>query len=314
MQQTIRKVRMVERTDILASPIESVAGVTTLRARAFHGLEIRTVSDLIHHFPFRVEVEHGEDTIASHIAALAAKPDAEKSANIAVRATVAASRSSFGKRPKIEATIDDGTGNARLVFFNMPWMRTKLHPGRQGIVEGKAKLEHGYLEIVNPKWTEVVEGNAPAARAGRMRAVYPSSEALPSRVIEQTILKLLDASCAEIAELLPQAFLLERGLIGLKRAYRDMHAPEDEAAFGAARTRLAYDELLTLQLAVAIKRRMRSAQGAPALPIGAVIERGILARFPYEFTPDQLKTFHEIARDLSQTQPMNRLLQGDVGA
>ncbi len=304
----------VERTDILAEPVETIPGVTALRARAFHELGVRTVGDLVRHFPFRVEAEHGEDTVASHIAALEAKPDAEKSANIAVRGTIAAVRPAFGKRPRLEATLEDGTGNVRLVFFNMPWMRGKLHPGRQGVVEGKAKLERGYLEIVNPKWTEVVAGSEPAARSDRMRAVYPSSEALPSRTIEQTVLKVIDAACAAIPEVLPLEFLLERGLIGLRRAYRSMHAPEDEGAFGAARTRLAYDELLTLQLAVAIKRRMRSAQGAPALPIGAAIEREILARFPYEFTADQLKTFREIARDLGETQPMNRLLQGDVGA
>ena len=301
-------------TSLLGESIETAAGVSVARARHFHELGIRTVGDLIRHFPFRVEAEHGEDTIAAHIAALEAKPDAEKSANIAVRATVVASRTAFGKRPRLEATVDDGTGTARLVFFNMPWMRGKLHPGRQGIIEGKAKLERGYLDLSNPKWTDVVEGSAPDARSDRLRPVYPSSEGLPSRTIEQTVRKVLDAACAAIPEVLPQEFLVERGLVGLRRAYRSMHVPEDEGAFGAARTRLAYDELLTLQLAVAIKRRMRSAQGAPALPLSVPGEREILARFPYEFTPDQSATFREIAADLAETRPMNRLLQGDVGA
>ncbi|MEY2714185.1 MAG: hypothetical protein RIT24_528 [Planctomycetota bacterium] len=304
----------VERNDILGESIESAAGASAARARHFHELGIRTVADLIRHFPFRVEAEHGEDTIESHIAALAAKPDAEKSANIALRATVVASRTAFGKRPRLEATVSDGTGTARMVFFNMPWMRNKLHPGRQGIIEGKAKLERGYLDLVNPKWSDIAEGSAPAARTDRLRAVYPSSEALPSRTIEQTVHKVLEPACAAIPELLTAEFLAERGLIGLKQAYRAMHAPKDEAEFAQARTRLAYDELLILQLAVSIKRRMRDAQGAPALPLGAATEREILARFPYTFTDDQLATFREIARDLSETRPMNRLLQGDVGA
>ena len=304
----------VERNDILSAPIESAAGVSAARARVFHDLGVRTVGDLIRHFPFRVEAEHGEDTIAAHIAALEAKPDAEKSANIAVRATVVASRSAFGKRPRLEATVSDGTGTARLVFFKMPWMRNKLHPGRQGIVEGKAKLERGYLDIVNARWSDVVEGSAPAARTDRLRAVYPSTELLPSRAIEQTVLKVLDAACDAIPELLSAEFLAERGLIGLGRAYHDMHAPASEGDFGAARTRLAYDELLLLQLAVAIKRRMRSAQGAPGLPMSTAVEREILARFPWEFTPDQLGAFREIAGDMAETRPMNRLVQGDVGA
>ncbi|MFM2165470.1 MAG: ATP-dependent helicase RecG, partial [Planctomycetota bacterium] len=304
----------VERTDILGEAIEVAAGASAARARHFHELGIRTVGDLIRHFPFRVEAEHGEDSIEAHIAALAAKPDAEKSANIAVRATVVASRTAFGKRPRLEATVSDGTGTARIVFFNMPWMRNKLHPGRQGIIEGKAKLERGYLDLVNPRWSDVAEGSAPAARTDRLRAVYPSTESLPSRAIEQTVHRVLGAACAAIPEILPADYLAERGLIGLGQAYRAMHAPESEEEFARARTRLAYDELLHLQLAVAIKRRMRDAQGAPALPLGAAAEREILARFPFTFTDDQLATFREIARDLSETRPMNRLLQGDVGA
>jgi ATP-dependent DNA helicase RecG len=167
---------------------------------------------------------------------------------------------------------------------------------------------------VNARWSDVVEGSAPAARTDRLRAVYPSTELLPSRAIEQTVLKVLDAACDAIPELLSAEFLAERGLIGLGRAYHDMHAPASEGDFGAARTRLAYDELLLLQLAVAIKRRMRSAQGAPGLPMSTTVEREILARFPWEFTPDQLGAFREIAGDMAETRPMNRLVQGDVGA
>ena len=86
----------------------------------------------------------------------------------------------------------------------MPWLRGKLHPGRQGIVEGKAKLERGYLEFVNAKWTEVVDERAPAARSERLRAVYPSTEALPSRAIEETLAKVLaEASSAVPETLLP---------------------------------------------------------------------------------------------------------------
>ena len=299
---------------ILARPIGEAASLTTARTRAFSGLGVHTVGDLLRHFPFRVEQEAGEDSIASHVAMLEAKPVAERSAHIAVRGTLAAVRPSFGRKPRLEATLEDGTGTARLVFFNMPWLRGKLHPGRQGIVEGKAKLERGYLEFVNARWTEVVEESAPAARSERLRAVYPSSEALPSRLIEETVGKLLGAASEAVPETLGSEYLAERALVGIGEAYRGMHAPKDDAEFSRARTRLAYDELLTLQLAVALKRRMRAAQGAPELSMSGATEREILVRFPFAFTPDQLATFREIAKDLADSRPMNRLLQGDVGA
>ncbi len=301
-------------TSFLAQPLALAARLSDARTKAFAALDLHTVADLLAHFPFRIEAEVGENTIASHIEALEAKPEAERSANIAIRGTIAVSRTSFGARPRIEASLEDGTGTARLVFFNMPWMRGKLHPGRQGIVEGRAKCERGYLEIVNGKWSEVAEGTTITARSDRLRAVYPSSEALPSRAIEQTVLQVLDRAVAALPELLPAEYLSERGFIGLPAAYRGIHAPKDGSAFLSARARLAYDELLILQLAVALKRRMRSGQGAPGLPCGANVERDILARFPFAFTDDQLATFREIAGDLSLTRPMNRLLQGDVGA
>ena len=82
---------------------------------------------------------------------------------------------------------------------------------------------------------------------------------------------MLAPACAAIPEILPEALLSARGLVGIGEAYRGMHAPADLADFGRARTRLAYDELLVLQLAVAIKRRMRDAQGAPKLPMGVAV-------------------------------------------
>jgi ATP-dependent DNA helicase RecG len=302
--------------DILTQTLRtcSALGLTDARARAFAALGLHTVGDLVHHFPFRVEQEAGEDSIAAHVAMLESKPAAERTAHIAVRGTLAAVRPSFGRKPRLEATLEDGTGTARLVFFNMPWLRGKLHPGRQGIVEGKAKLERSYLEFVNAKWTEVVEERVTAARSERMRAVYPSTEALPSRAIEDAVTKVLREASAAVPETLTPAYRAERGLLALADAYRGMHAPQDDAEFARARTRLAYDELLALQLAVALKRRMRTAQGAPELPMGAQLEREILARFPFAFTPDQLATFREIAADLADSRPMNRLLQGDVGA
>jgi ATP-dependent DNA helicase RecG len=287
--------------DILTQTLRTCGalGLTDARARAFAALGLHTVGDLVHHFPFRVEQEAGEDSIAAHVAMLESKPAAERTAHIAVRGTLAAVRPSFGRKPRLEATLDDGTGTARLVFFNMPWLRGKLHPGRQGIVEGKAKLERSYLEFVNAKWTEVVEERVTAARSERMRAVYPSTEALPSRAIEDAVTKVLREASAAVPETLAPAYRAERGLLALADAYRGMHAPQDDAEFARARTRLAYDELLALQLAVALKRRMRTAQGAPELPMGAQLEREILARFPFAFTPDQLATFREIAADLA---------------
>jgi ATP-dependent DNA helicase RecG len=301
----------------LSAGIETVPGVGSRSREIFARLGIATVGDLLKHLPLRYERHHDETTVDG-AGDLVGGPKARSDGVLTLRGEIETVRHKPGPRPRTEATFADSTGRVRLVWFNAPWIRDKIHPGLPGLIEGKAQRREGYLEMVNPKWTplERVEIEADEGPVeGRLRPVYPASEELSSGRIEKAIAAVLDAACAAVPDPLPEPFRRERSLLPLGEAYRAMHRPEAEDSLGPARRRLAYDELYLLQLGVMMRRHhLQRTRSAPAIPATAAIDRHIRERLPFPLTPDQSEVCGEIARDLARPNPMNRLLQGDVGS
>jgi len=300
----------------LSSDIASVAGVGPRTRTEYLRLGIATVGDLLKHLPLRFETHRDEGTIRD---AQRTVPESAKAASqevLSVRGEIAALRVHPGKRPRIEASFEDGTGTIKLVWFNAPWLTRKLHAGARGLVQGKARRFNGYLEMTNPTWTPLDDAAAePASLAARLRPIYPASEELSTGRIEKAVDSILETALPLIVDALPMSLQKLRGLAPLADAYRRMHHPESLADLVPARRRLAYDELFLLQLGVMLKRaHLRSTNAAPALPLDATIDARIRARLPFTLTPDQDHVCAEIARDLGSTVPMNRLLQGDVGS
>ena len=208
----------------------------------------------------------------------------------------------------------DGTGRLDLVWFNQNFLRDKIHPGARLRVQGELKRRGAKLQLANPRW-EPLGDDEPASRRERLRPVYPASERVKSWEIEQTIAGVLDQAVGQIEEHLPEAFRRERNLPALADAYRMMHRPESEDEVAAAHRRLAFDELLMMQLGVFLKRaHLRGSLRAPPLRHSAEIDQRIRARFPFALTPAQDKVVADIIRDLTTSVPANRLIQGDVGS
>jgi len=297
----------------LASPITDVPGVDAKAAARLEPMGLRRIADLLLHLPHRHEHEREERSIAETDRLLGDAPDA--AANIALRGRVGAVRVVRGNKTRVEATLVDDSGSARLVWFNAPWLRGRLHPDMDIVVQGRGKRRGSYLEIVNPIWS-VVESHADApARSERWRPVYPASESVSSTLIEKVIETVLPHAVPLLEDHLPASFRVRRGLPSLADAYRMVHAPDDDEEPGTGRRRLAYDELLLLQLAVLMRRRqVRETMRAPALPRTDAIDAHIRGRLPFSLTPEQELVIDEIATDLGHPAPMSRLLQGDVGA
>jgi len=303
----------------LTTNIALLPGVGDKRAPAFRKLGLRCVADLLLHMPFRYEHEHAEQTIAEAGALIGPHHNAE--ANIATRGEVATCRPGRTKRQPYEATLHDGTGTMQLLWFNSPWMKKKLHPGEHIRVWGTGKRHGDYLQMVNPKFDHYdpapAPGSepAPAARRDRLAPVYPASEQVTSETIEQVIETILDEALKLVEEHYDEAFRTKLALPRLDEAYRMVHHPATEDGAKAGRRRLAFDELMLLQLGVMMKRHHRREDlKAIALAWNEPIDVHIRARFPFELTKAQSDVIAEIAADLQSERPMNRLLQGDVGA
>ncbi len=298
----------------LTTAIADLPGVGSRRADALRRLDIRCVADLIRHMPMRYEHELEEQSIdQANTGSIA--PEHQSHANLAVQGEVLSTRSSPGRRSRFEVTLHDGTGTMLLTWFNAPWMRGRIHPGSHIRAWGKTKRWGDYLQMVNPRWEPINIDVPVEKRAARLRPIYPGSEDVPSPVIEKLIDQVLDAALALLDDHLHEGYRRAKAMPTLAEAYRMVHRPADEDEVKEGRRRLAFDELLMLQLGVMLKRRHRQdTLTAPQLKHNAQIHKHILARFPFELTQHQNAVLDDIIKDLQRKTPMNRLVQGDVGA
>ncbi|HLP83667.1 MAG TPA: ATP-dependent DNA helicase RecG [Phycisphaerales bacterium] len=283
------------------------AGLATERQAALLGaLGIATVGRLIAHLPMRHETLESETTVA----------DLLEGSIGSVRGEVTAVRMVRGRSSRLEAVIMDHTGRLDVTWFNGTYLAERVRPGVRLRVQGKVQRRGPQTQMINPK-LEVLNPikDEPQVRDARIRPVYPASEAINSAEIEKVIAKVLPRALPLLEEHFTPEYRKERDLPTLADAYRMMHQPFAMEEIGRARRRLAFDELLLLQLGVAMKRaQLRDATRSPALTWNATIDQRIRARVPYTLTSGQEQVIADLIGDLTTSTPTNRLIQGDVGA
>ena len=285
------------------SPIQFIKGVGPVRARLFAELGLGTVGQLLEYFPFRYETECGDVEIA----------DLRPGIVATVRGEVRRVR---GRWPSFSAEIADSSGTCRLRWFDQRYAGRGICVGVVLIATGKVQEYQDRLEIVHPR-TRVFafDDKLPPLEKPRQIGVYRGTERLKSATIHGAITTLLREPHLPIADTLPARCREKRKLLGREAAIRALHVPRDPAATEQARRRLAYEEFLLLELAMAIRRyRTLQLYRGHKLPSTPEIDKRIRARFPFSLTGAQDKVIREIVYDLESGHPMSRLLQGDVGS
>lgn len=291
----------------LTTTVDRLPGISPKRAHGLAGLGLTNLGKLIAHLPMRHEVQEGEAKIA----------ELTPGQVVSARGDVTATRPSvFGRKPRFEAVLTDETGRLDLVWFHQTYLQQRIHAGARLRVQGELRRRGSSLQMSNPRWELLpMDGEEPPARESRIRPVYPASERIKSWEIETAIAGVLDLALPMIEEHLPDAFRSERNLPPLAEAYRMLHRPTSEEEIGEGRRRLAYDELLMMQLGVFLKRaHLRGSLTSPGLEHSEEIDARIRSRFPFVLTEAQDRVIGELVRDLTSTVPMNRLVQGDVGS
>jgi ATP-dependent DNA helicase RecG len=286
------------------SPVQYVRGVGPRRAEHFAALGIRTVAELLEYFPARYEQHEGELEIA----------DVRPGMNATVRGEVVRVRPRW---PGFTAEITDGTGTCTLRWFQPVRGGHGLYRGAMVVASGPAQDFNGRLELVQPQ-VRVFRPDSVLLSGGRRAAhvpVYRGSPELKSPVIRGVIQNVLAQPRLPVDDFVPAELLRKHGLPPREQAVRQIHAPASEAALKQARKRLAFEEFLLLELAMALRRRkLLALESGQKLVITAEIDRRIRARFPFELTAAQNKVVDEICADLGSGRPMTRLVQGDVGS
>lgn len=292
----------------LTTPVQYLKGVGPRLVPLFEKLDVRTLADLLDHIPHRYEQEYAQRPIGELVGDQIVSTTGEVGSTQVVTGR-------YGRRPRFEARLLDETGTMVVTWFNAAYLRNTIQPGMRIRIHGKTKRSRGHVQMINPRWEKIDENDPPPARDDRYRPVYHATDGLTSLQIDAIIQRNLDQALPLIEDPMPAHYLKQRELPSRSQAYRLLHHPDGESDVASGRRRLALDELLLLQLGVAMRRSlMKNEFMAPALNTSDAIDKHITDRFPFELTPSQREVIEELRSDLAQPVPMNRLLQGDVGS
>jgi len=276
--------------------VETLPKVGPAVTKRLAKLGLRTVGDLLAHRPRRYERPAEERAIRDLVA------DREAVVEGVVRAT--SSRRGRGRLKILTARITDGTGEIRATWFNQPWLEAQLTPGTHVRVRGK--LNRFGFQVESYDLGEVTE-------TADYAPVYPASEALAQKQLRALVGEALALARAE-GDALPAPLAVAEELPLRADALVALHRPRSPEEAEQGRRRLAFDELLVLQLALARRAHEREALVAEALPPAAELLQRYREVLPFTLTDAQERAIAEIDRDLARTTPMQRLLQGDVGS
>ena len=311
----------------LQTDIQFLPGVGPKRAALLKKeLNVETVGDFIRIYPFRYIDRSSIVPISS------ATPDM---AYIQIRARVV-EINLFGSKggispedvkfnlvKRMSVKVSDGTGFMELVFFKgIKWMHSKLVKGEEYIFFGKPSVFNGHLNMVHPEVDNVrKDANADSGMMNNtMTGVYPSTEKLRNggitgKLMNRLMENALKTALPAIEESLPQKLLLQKGLVPIHFALRNIHFPKDMTALEKARYRLKFEELFYLQLSLLKQKyvRSRNENGIRMPKVGEAFNI-CYSSMPFSLTGAQKRVITEIRDDMKSGHQMNRLLQGDVGS
>jgi ATP-dependent DNA helicase RecG len=273
------------------------------------GLGLRTVGDLLRHYPRRY-ARHGDLTDLAHL-------PLEEEVTVLAEVSKVMGRPYKNKKGSIlEVTVTDGRGTLKLTFFNQAWRQKQLQVGRQGFFAGKVTVFNGVRQLTHPDY-ELIDARPSLdvnAFTDELIPVYPATETMQSWKIRNSVKLVLDTLDPQV-ETLPDALRERHSLLGIGEAIRLIHRPLSHDDVRRAEHRLRFDEAFGLQLILAQRRAaMAELPATPRVaPAGGLLE-AFDARLPFELTGGQRTVAAEMTADLGRTHPMHRLLQGEVGS
>ena len=284
------------RTERLEAQLETLPGVGPTLKKRLAKLGLERVGDLLEHRPRRYERPAPQKRISELFG--------DEEVLIEGEVLRASLRRGRGRLQILTAQVSDGTGQISATWFNQPWLKDKLTPGTHVRLRGQQN-RFGFAV----KSYDLNGGVATADFA----PVYPASEEVSAAKLRELVTSAL-SHARDHPDPLPAALKTDRGLPLRADALVAVHQPRALAEAEQGRQRLAFDELLVLQLALARRAAEREQAVAAALAEpGALIDR-YRAALPFELTEHQEQAIGEIDSDLARTTPMQRLLQGDVGS
>ncbi len=290
--------------DLTAIDVDRLKGVGDKKRAALTAVGVENLFDLVTFYPRRWVDRSNEARIADLV------PGEEALVLATVRSVT--KRVTRNRRTMVNVNVGDGSGRMEVVFFNQPWRERQLREGLQVALFGKADVYRGGLQMANPIVDLIGD------RTGRIVPIYPQSEKAQITTweiagwVEEALRRCRDRG---IADPVPPEILQRLGMLTRFDALSNIHLPESIRDKEQARRRLAFDELLRVQLVLVLRKRaMERDQRGIAHDLGGDLVQRFLDALPYPLTGAQQRAIAEIEADLAAPHPMHRLLQGDVGS
>ena len=289
--------------------IDSLHGVNTKVIEQLDKLSIHTIDDMLFHLPLRYE----DRTKIKRLA------DLQVGDNTMVEGIIQAAEVKYGKKRSLICTLEDDTGTIMLRFFHFyPAQREVLKQGTKLRCFGEVRQGYHCLELVHPQYETLDYSNSSPDLAEYLTPIYRSSSKLNQSVFHSLIEQIF--AKYEIIDYIPEILRSKFNLLPLQEAIQTLHHPTPEIAITLineqhpARIRLAFEELLAHHLSMYSLRANSNKHIAANLNNAGVLVQALLAQLPFKLTAAQKLVMAEINSDLRSTNPMQRLLQGDVGS
>jgi ATP-dependent DNA helicase RecG len=282
----------------LSTSVKLLKGVGDKKAKYFEKLGIKTLYDLIHHFPRSYEDFSNPLTISEAI----------PGEICCIKATIATPvRENVIRKGmtlyKLRAA--DQTGVIDITFFNNKYIQDLLIEGEEYLFYGKVQGNPYKKELTSPEFSKQMDTG--------LKPIYPLTEGLTTRnirdAVTQSLILVGDATQDPLPDSLRQAY----SLCHISFALKNIHFPKSQIKLDIARKRLVFEELLCLQLGM-LSLKSRNKQTTAAICKEKYDFKEFYSKLPFEPTNAQRKAVDEASEDMMQTSPMNRLLQGDVGS
>ncbi|MEE9616916.1 MAG: ATP-dependent DNA helicase RecG [Anaerolineae bacterium] len=287
----------------LDSSITALQGVGSQQAQRLAKLSIRTIRDMLYFFPRRHDdysqlksinrIEYGEEV------------------TIIAQVWDAGARQTRGGGGLFKATLSDGTGFIQTTWFNQPYLANRIKRGQQIVISGRVDEYLGQLCFNSPEWEPLEQE---LLHTARLVPVYPLTAGIHAKWLRRLVKRTVDYWSKRLPDHLPESVREEANLMDLETATLQIHFPDNKELLERARYRLAFDELFVLQVGLLRRRHLYRSTPGKALPVDDDTLHNFIRSLSFELTHAQQRTLRQIVADLRSDQPMNRLLQGDVGS
>lgn len=285
----------------LTTPLTAIKGVGPKTGLQLAAAGLKTVNDLVHFLPRK----HDDFSELTSIAAI-------KPGNVSVRGHFSDLRTRRVRRGMTvtEAVLSDGTSKVPVVWFNQAYRAEQLKNGGEWLVSGEFGLQRQRYQLVNPS---VEHTGEIAVSGGRIVPVYPAIKGLKLQLVRKLLIELRAVIMA-VPETLPESIVSQENLLSRAEALYAMHFPKSFDQVNAARERLGFEEVFALMVASHLNKQDNAALDSHVIRFDASEAKRFVAQLPFSLTNAQRLAAWESIQNLQKGEPMNRLLQGDVGS